>query len=81
MTNLANGRVGLNFNKSVLYISYELNNWSHNPTNNFIPKNGLFGTFKAARNANKSIFTCNSWGIYLMEKVCRVFVMVLLEML
>ena len=51
---LANGRVILKFNKSVLvqkcysslysnfilnlYIVYELNNWEHNPTNNFTHK-------------------------------------------
>ena len=58
MSNLANGRVILKFNKSVLvqkslsslysnfilnsYIVYELNTWPRNPTNNFTLKNCLF---------------------------------------
>ena len=62
MSNLANCRVNLTFNNSVLwprnfyslyskfilnlYIAHELNTWSHNPNNNFSLKNCLFGTVK-----------------------------------
>ena len=72
MPNLANGRVILRFNNSVLvqkgssslycsfisnlYIVYELNNWPHDTTNNFSLKNCLLGTVKLVRNA-KSKFT------------------------
>ena len=68
MTNLANGRVILKFNNSVLvqqifssfyssfilnlYIVYELNTWPRNPTNNFTIKNCFFGTVKLTRNAD-----------------------------
>ena len=55
MSHLANGRVNLTFNNSVLmqksffslycnfilnvYMAYELNTWAHNPANNFTLKN------------------------------------------
>ena len=68
MSNLANGRVILKFNDSVLvqqifssfyssfililYIVYELNTWPSNPTNNFTIKNCVFGTVKLTRNAD-----------------------------
>ena len=71
MSNLANGRVTLKFNNSVLvpkifsflyrnfilnlWIVYELNTWPRNPTNNFALKNCLFGTVKLTR----SKFTYN----------------------
>ena len=35
----------------------------HNPTNNFLLKNWLFGTVKLVRNTDKSNFTDNVWGI------------------
>ena len=79
MSNLANGRVILKCNNSVLvqnffsslcsdfilnlYIAQELNTWPHNPTNNFTLKNCLFGTVKFTRNANTSKFTYNCRGI------------------
>ena len=79
MSNLANGRVNLKFNNSVLvqksfpslysnfilnlYIVYELNNWPRNPTNNLTLKNCLFGTVKLVRNAIKSKFTYNDQEI------------------
>ena len=60
MTNLANGKVSLKLNSSVLaqktssslysnfilnlYIVHEVNNWSINLSNNFTLKNCLFGT-------------------------------------
>ena len=75
MSNLANGRVIVKFNNSVLvkkrfsslysyliinlYIVYELNNWPHNPTNNFPIKYCLFRTVKLVRNVIKSKFTYN----------------------
>ena len=75
MSNLANIRVTLKFNNSALvqksssplysnfifnlYIVYELNNWSRNPTNNFPLKNCLFGTVKLIRNGVKIKFTYN----------------------
>ena len=46
-----------------LYIVYELNTWSRNPTNNFTLKSSLFGTIKLTRNADKSKFTYNGRGI------------------
>ena len=65
MPSLANDRVILKFNFSVLvqkfstwvynnfilnlYIAYELNNWPRSPTKNFPVKNCLFVTFKLAR--------------------------------
>ena len=79
MSNLANGRVILKFTNSVLlqknfsslysncilklYIVYELNNWSRNPTNNFTPNNCLFGTVKLVKNAIKRKFTYNGQEI------------------
>ena len=79
MSNLANGRVNVKFNNSVLvqinfsslysnfilslYIVYQLNNCPRNPTNNFHLKNCLFGTLKLVRNAIKSKFTYNGRGI------------------
>ena len=75
MSNLANGRVNLKFNNSVLvkksfsslysnfilnlYIVYQLNTWPRNPANNFILKIVLFGTVKLARNTIKSKLTYN----------------------
>ena len=69
MTSLANGRVSLEFNNSVLvqkyfsslysnfslnlYIVHELNDWSRNPTNSFTLNNCLFGTVKLTRNSDK----------------------------
>ena len=66
MSNLANGRVNLKFNNSVLeqgsfsslysnlilnlYVVYELKNWPHNPTNIYTLKNCSFG---AVRNSEK----------------------------
>ena len=66
MSNLANGKVNLKFNNSVLaqtnssslysnfilnlYIVYELNDWLHDPSNNFSLKNCLFGTVIKKRN-------------------------------
>ena len=79
MYNLAVGRVNLKFNNSVivqkgfsslysnfilnLYIVYELNTWSRNPTNNFTLKNYLFGKDKLVRNGIRSKFTYNGRGI------------------
>ena len=73
MSSLANGRINLKFNNSVLvqtifsklyssfilnlYIVYELNTWPRNPANNFTLKNYLLGTVKLVRNAIKSKFT------------------------
>ena len=73
MPNLANGRIKLKFNNSVLvqkvflhcivtlflnlYIVYELNTWPGNSTSNFPLKNYLFGTVKLVRNAIKGKFT------------------------
>ena len=58
MSHLANGRVNLTFNNSVLmqksffslycnfilnvYMAYELNTWAHNPANNFTLKNSNY---------------------------------------
>ena len=79
MYDLANGRVILKFNNSVLVqksssllyhnfmlnlnIVYELNNWPRNPTNNFPLKNYLFGTVKLVRKVIKSKFVYNGEGI------------------
>ena len=83
MSNLANGRVILTFNNSVLvqesssslhsnFILYNwslhfkfIHNWSRNPADNFPLKNCLFGTAKLVRNATKSQFIYNGWGIAL----------------
>ena len=46
-----------------LYIVYELNNQSCNPSNNFPLKNCLFVPFKLVNNAIKSKFTYNGGGI------------------
>ena len=78
MSNLANGRVILNFNNSVLvqkrfssvysnfilnlFLLSELNNWPRNPTNNFLLKNCLFGTVNLVRNTIKRKFTYNGQG-------------------
>ena len=72
MPNLANSRVTLKSNNSVLvqesyssmyrnyilnlYIAYELNNWPRNPTNNFPLKYCLFGPVKLTRNVDKRKF-------------------------
>ena len=79
MSNLTNGRVILKFNNSVLvqknssslcsnviinlYIVYELNNWPRNHINTFPLKNCLFDTVSLVRNARKSKFIYNGWGI------------------
>ena len=79
MSNVANGRLILKFNNSVLvqkslsslysnfisnlYIVYELNTWPRNPYNTFTLKNCLFGTVKLVRNTIKSKFTYNGRGI------------------
>ena len=55
MSNLANVRVILNFNNSVLL--------TRNPTNNLPLKNCLFGSVKLVRNTIKSRFTYNGRGI------------------
>ena len=44
-----------------LYIVYELNTCPGDPTNNLTLKN--FRTLKLTRNANRSKFTFNGWGI------------------
>ena len=56
-----------------LYIFYELNNWSRNPTNNSTLKNCLFGTVKLKRNADKSKFTYNGREIAFDGKGVRNF--------
>ena len=69
MFNLANGRVVLKLNHSVLaqksfcsmysnfilnlHIFYELNNWPCYPTNNYPLKNCLFDTVKLGKKRNK----------------------------
>ena len=74
MPNLANGRVNLIFNRSVLvqkssssfysnftlnlYIVYKLNNFPVNNNNNFSLIN-LFGTVRLVRNVIKCKFSCN----------------------
>ena len=79
ISNLANGRVNIRFNTSVLvqesfyslysnlflnlYIVYEFNNWPPNPTKKFTLKHCLFGTVKLVRKVKKSKFTYNGWGI------------------
>ena len=45
------------------YIIYEINTWPRNLANNFTLNNCLFGTAKLVRNAIKSKFTYNCWGI------------------
>ena len=42
---------------------YELNNYPHNAINSFTLKTCLFGTFKLARNAIKSKYTCKGLEI------------------
>ena len=75
MSNLANGRVNLKFNNSVLvqkrvssmysnfilnlHIVYELNTRPRIPANNFTLKSCLFGKVKLVRSAIKSKFTYN----------------------
>ena len=88
MSNLANGRIILKLKSGLvhknyssmyssfilnLYIVYERNNWSRNPTNNFKPKNCLFGTVKLKRNADKNKFTYNDREIAFNGKVVRNF--------
>ena len=83
MSDLANGRVNLKFNDSVLmqknsslycnfilnlYIVYELNNWPCNPSNNFAQQNCLFGAIKLTRNAIKRKFIYNGREIAFDEK-------------
>ena len=79
MSNLANDRVILKFNNSVLvqknssslysnfilnlYIVHELNNWPHNPANNFPLKNCLFSIVKLVRSEIKIKFIYNGQGI------------------
>ena len=79
MPNLANFRVKLKFNNSVLvqkslcslqsnfilniYIVYLLKTWPRHPTNNFALKSCLFGTVKLTRNADKTNFIYNTQGI------------------
>ena len=65
---------------NLLYIVYELNNWTRNPTSNFPLKNCLFGTVKLVWNAIKNKFIYNGWGIE-FEKVHGVLVINLLEIL
>ena len=76
MSNLANGRVNLKFDNSVLvqksdsslcsnfilnlYVVCKLNTWQKILANNFTLKNSLFGTVKLVRNRIKSKFTFNS---------------------
>ena len=68
MYNLANSRLILIINKSVLvpknysslhsnfilnlYLFYELDNWSPTPTNNFTLKNCLFGSVTLVKKCN-----------------------------
>ena len=75
MSNLANGRVILKCNNSILvqnsfsslysnfilnlYMVYDFNNWPHNPTNSFPLKNFFKQTAKVVRNAMKTKFTNN----------------------
>ena len=61
MTNLANGRVSLNFNNLLyknfifnLCMVYQLNDLPRNPTNTFTLTNCLFRTVKLTKNAHKS---------------------------
>ena len=79
MSNLANGRVNLKFNNSVLvqksvsslysnfilnlYIVYELTTWPRILPDNFTLKNCLFGTVKLIGNAVKNKFIYNGRGI------------------
>ena len=84
MSNLANGKMNLKFNNSVLiqksfsslysnfvlslYIVQKLNTWPRNAANNFTLKNCLFGTMKLVRNTIKSKFIYNGQE-YLMDEV------------
>ena len=79
MSSLANGKVILKFNNSVLvenfyssfysnfilnlYIVSELNTWPRNPTNTFPLKHCLFVTVKLVRNTSKHKFIYNGWEI------------------
>ena len=79
MSNLANGRIIIKFNNSLLvqtifpsshsnfilslYRVYELNNQPYNPTNDFLLKYFLFGTVKLVSNAIKRKFIHNGQGI------------------
>ena len=76
MSNLANGLTMISYDLmqkifssmtsnfiSSLYIVFELNTWPCNPASNFTLKNCLFGAVKPVRNAIKSKFTYNGWGI------------------
>ena len=78
ISNLANSKVILIFNNSVLvqkqfsllyinfvlniYVIYELNTCSCNASNSLTLKSCLFGIFKLTRNEDKSIFSCNGLG-------------------
>ena len=62
MSNLANGRVILKYNNSVLVQNF-FSSLCSDPTNNFTLKNCLFGTIKFTRNVDISKFTYNCWGI------------------
>ena len=42
---------------------YELNNWPHDPANNFTLENCLIDTVKLTRNVDKIKFTYNGPGI------------------
>ena len=46
-----------------MYIVYELNNWPHDPANNFTLENCLIDTVKLTRNVDKIKFTYNGPGI------------------
>ena len=90
MSNLANAKLNLKFNNSVLvqiffsslysnfilnlYIAYELNTWPRNPVNNFTLKNRLFVTIKLVRSAIKCKFIYNGWGIAFDREGLRSFV-------
>ena len=90
MSNLANAKLNLKFNNSVLvqiffsslysnfilnlYIAYELNTWPRNPVSNFTLKNRLFVTIKLVRNAIKCKFIYNGWGIAFDREGLRSFV-------
>ena len=84
MSNLGNGKGILKFTNFILiqrinfsfyrnfiinlHIAYELNTSQRNSNTNFTLKNCIFGTVKLTRNADKSKFTYNGWGIALDRK-------------
>ena len=47
----------------LLFAALELNNWPHNPANNFLLKDSFFGTVKLVRNETKSKFIYDGQGI------------------